>query len=290
MKPYFTDSTGTIVIYHGDCREILPTIKADVVVTSPPYNTLPTGTPSGLWGKRNGGLGFAEACTNGYFDDRPESEYKTFIVNVFDSISTGPNASLFLNHKLRWRNKKLSHPVEWLKFPSWTLRQELVWKRPGSMTFNARIFPPSDERLLWFTRGDEWVFDQSAANKVLSVWPLTWVQNTEHVCEYPLEIPRRAINVLSIPGHIVLDPFMGSGTTLVAAKLEGRRAIGIEIEERYAEIAARRLDQEMLCFEPDEKSRAKVQGSLLEEVSQESQAVRQASVRSVQPPVQEGLR
>jgi len=69
-----------------------------------------------------------------------------------------------------------------------------------------------------------------------------------HPCQKPIALVSQVVRVSSRPGDMVLDPFMGSGTTLVAAKLEGRRAIGIEIEERYCEIAAKRLAQGVLDF------------------------------------------
>lgn len=69
-----------------------------------------------------------------------------------------------------------------------------------------------------------------------------------HPCPFPLELPKRCIAATTDLGDVVLDPFMGSGTTLRAAKDLGRKAIGIEIEERYCEIAAKRLAQEVLDF------------------------------------------
>lgn len=71
----------------------------------------------------------------------------------------------------------------------------------------------------------------------------------KHPCEKPIPMLEHMIAVSSRPGDAVLDPFAGSGSTLVAAKALGRKAIGVELEERYAEIAARRLAQDVLNFE-----------------------------------------
>ena len=70
--------------------------------------------------------------------------------------------------------------------------------------------------------------------------------NPDHPATFPLTIPSRLIRMFSFPGDTVLDPFAGTGTTLMAAKALGRKAIGVELEERYCEIAARRLSQEVL--------------------------------------------
>ncbi len=78
--------------------------------------------------------------------------------------------------------------------------------------------------------------------------PLHLVPEKEHPCPRPLDMMIYLVSILSAPGELLLDPFMGSGTTLRAAKDLGRRAIGIEIEEKYCEIAANRLRQGVLKF------------------------------------------
>ena len=78
---------------------------------------------------------------------------------------------------------------------------------------------------------------------------------TTHPTVKPVELMRYLCRLVTQPGGVVLDPFMGSGSTLVAAKAEGFRAVGIEIEEKYAEIAAKRLAQDVLDFGPDANAR-----------------------------------
>jgi len=112
------------------------------------------------------------------------------------------------------------------------------------LTQNAKMFPPSEERIIWCFK-DDWHWNADS-NKWMSVWRIDSAKNTVHPVAFPAEIPKRCIEATTTEGGLILDPFMGSGTTLRAAKDLGRRAIGIEIEERYCEIAANRLRQEVL--------------------------------------------
>jgi site-specific DNA-methyltransferase (adenine-specific) len=168
-------------------------------------------------------------------------------------VATIPGGSFFYNHKLRSRDGRSIHPLHITDgFAGWTLRQELIWHKQGAYQFNARMFAPNDERIIWLYRDDgahKW--NQEAASW-LSVWHLPNAINaTEHAghpCEFPDTIPRRCIAATTDVGDLVLDPFMGSGSTLRAAKDLGRKSVGIEIEERYCEIAAKRLAQEVLDF------------------------------------------
>jgi len=254
MVPYY-DHAG-ITIYHGDCREVLPELTGvSLTFTSPPYNTLGSRipkNPSGMWSRRGGALGFVNAVNcDGYPDDKIEADYQAEQIAIVEMIATAtlPGGSLFYNHKCRWRDGVLLHPVLWMRPPSWNLREELIWSRNGSMTMNARMFAPSEERVLWFDKpGAAHTWNQPSGSALLSVWNIDFESGDKkpHPVSFPLAFPARAIAATSDAGATILDPFMGSGTTLRAAKDLGRRAIGIEIEERYCEIAAKRMGQETL--------------------------------------------
>ena len=249
MKPYY-ESAG-ITIYHGDCRDVLPSLEAvDCVMTSPPYNQLGSRipeNPTGLWAKADGGAQWvSDLASNGYADDMPEDEYQSSQREIFATIRTTSDASLFYNHQLRWRDGRLLHPVQWFVPDGWLLRQEIIWNRGGGMMMNARMFCRFDERVLWFDRGSH-KWNQSAVGYG-TVWNINKAQNKEHPVAYPEELAARCISAVTDETSIVLDPFMGSGTTLKAAKNLNRRAIGIEMQERWCELAAERLSQEVLDF------------------------------------------
>ena len=81
------------------------------------------------------------------------------------------------------------------------------------------------------------------------IWNITGASTKHHPAPFPLELATRLVRMFSFVGDTVLDPFCGSGTTLLAAKELGHCAIGVEIEERYCEIAAKRLSQEVMAFQ-----------------------------------------
>ena len=205
VKPYFTDSTGTITIFHGDCRELLPSLKADVVVTDPPY-----------------GVGFRYAS---FVDD--SSGWESVLCGLRAAIN-GRSAAVCMSFARLWE----------MPPPRWAA----CWFKPGSVR-RSRIggFSTWEPVLLY---GEGW----SIANDMLRLPDCTnhTPEAAGHPCPKPLELFRWIIE--GAPDGTILDPFMGSGTTLRAAKDLGRRAIGIEIEEKYCEIAARRLAQEVLPF------------------------------------------
>ena len=243
MKPYY-EHAG-ITIYHGDCREILASFpscfKVDITASSPPFNTIPTTTASGMMRESNHKqlIGYL-----GHTDDMPEDDYKAWMLDVFTQCRAHTLGLVWINHKTRYRDKVGIHPLS--LFP-WPFYSEIVWDRGGSVTLNARKFAPSHEYIYAFGTPHFW---DDSLNTKMSVWRVNPERNIpNHPCPFPEELIRPCIEASCPMGGTVMDPFMGSGTTLRAAKDSGRCAIGIEIEERYCEIAAKRLSQEVLPLE-----------------------------------------
>ncbi len=257
MTPYY-EHNG-ITIYHDDCRNViggLSGVAVTCVVTSPPYNQM-TGmgnTPGGMRAERGAGLGFHERWkAEGYPDDLPEPEYQEQQNAIFGNVIQrvcAHDASLFYNHQVRWRDGVCVHPVKWFQPRGWRLREDITWNRSGGIMLNARMFMRSDERILWFT-GPTWKWNQECVS-FGTVWNIPCLNQSSgknHPVAFPEEIPRRCILATTDVGDTVLDPYMGGGTTLVAAKRLGRKAIGCEIKERYCEAAAKALQQGALSFE-----------------------------------------
>lgn len=264
---------GNAELWHGDCREVLPLLPTiDAVVTSPPYNQLDDlpKKGSGLWGKSDGGSGFLRAWeSNGYADKLSEPEYQKWQCDLFAEIASkcSEKASLFYNHQLRWRDGVCLHPVQWFTPDGWRLRSEIIWNRGGGMMFNARMFVRFDERILWFVRGDSWHWNQSMVGHG-TIWNIAreqQQQGKEHPVAFPVELPARCIGAATEPGALVLDPFMGSGTTGVACVMHGRAFAGIERERKYFDIACERISraQAQGTLLPPEPAREQVQEGLL---------------------------
>ena len=195
VKPYFED--GAVTIYHGDCRDILPTLgPVDLVLTDPPY-----------------GVGLAE------WDEFLAPELWLPLAQAVAALVmvTPGNANQY------------SYPP-----PTWTA----AWFRPGSVQRAYGGGFSHWEPILIYGKNPLPYDARQIANLQQGV--------DGHPCAKPLYLFQWLIENATQPTQSVCDPFMGSGTTLRAAKDLGRRAIGIEIEERYCEIAAKRMAQGVL--------------------------------------------
>ncbi len=216
MKPYY-EQDG-ITIYHGDSASVVTWLGADVLITDPPYGTqFSAENPKGGYGRRqNAGLG-PEGFT---------------IAN--DGTTAARDAAL-----LAWGDRPacvFGSPR--MPDPPGRWADRLVWdkKRPGMNGGPWRYRHES----IFVTAG--FVRVNNSCVSIIEAWP----DQSLHIHAKPHELMVRL--VAAAPEGTIADPFAGSGSTLVAAKALGRRAIGIEIEERYCEIAAQRLSQQVLSL------------------------------------------
>ena len=227
MTPYYNDGKG-IVIYKGDCNEILPALpKVSLILTDPPYG----------------------------MDFRSNSRTATVKFNeikgddVIDTAWLKPVVDLLVD------GGALYLATRWDVWPYWEyavgelleVKNCIVWAKPGGgMGDLTGDYSPEHEFLIYAVKGKH----QLRGKRLGNVWtiqkdpPATYV----HPTQKPVALMLRAIGKSTDAGDLVIDPFMGSGTTLLAAKQAKRRAIGIEIEEAYCKAAVRRLEQKQVAL------------------------------------------
>ena len=217
--------------------------RAELVVTSPPYNQkLDTFSQSGMH-KDNS---WVDRMQGAYSDSLDEGDYQAQQVALLDALMdvTTDSASIFYNHKHRYRDKVVVSPMEWIARSRWSLRQEIIWNRKGSVTLNAKMFMPCDERIYWLTRADRFTFnDTTTIKSYSSVWDIAPRVEVKVSAPFPVELPHRCISACSKRGGIVIDPYGGSGTTLIAADRLGRRARLVELDPRYCDVIRKRWEQ-----------------------------------------------
>lgn len=219
-EPYYQDDQVTL--YHGDCLEITEWLAADVLVTDPPY---------GISHKQR----FGSAT-------KPRQQQYTYNV-----VEGDHNPSLRDDVLAMWGSKPA------IVFGSWRIpRPEkpyavLVWHKAGAMPGQVRsAFMTVHEEI--YALGTGWRASSPPLMSVLTTRehrPLQ-ARQTGHPTSKPVSLMELLID--RCPPGVIADPFSGSGTTLIAARNQNRRAIGVEVEERYCELIARRLDQMCLDF------------------------------------------
>lgn len=227
--------------HHGDCLKILANIPPsciDVIVTSPPYN-LKRSTGNGMK-NGNGGKWPNARLQNGYeeHDDcMPHEEYVAWQRECLTAMmrvlrSTGV---IFYNHKWRVQNGLLQDRSDIVaNFP---VRQIIIWRRKGGINFNPGYFLPTYEVIYLIAKPEFKLAPK--ANAIGDVWDISQESKNPHPAPFPLELAQRCIGATS--GQVVLDPFMGSGTTAIAAEAEGRAWIGIEKSKQYCCLADERI-------------------------------------------------
>lgn len=226
----------------GDALKVMqamPSESIDLVVTSPPYN-LKNSTGNGMKDGRGGKWQNAR-LVNGYSthnDSMPHNEYAKWQRKCLDEMLRliKPDGAIFYNHKWRVQAGLLQDRQDIIsKFP---VRQIIIWKRKGGINFNPGYFLPTYEVIYLIAKSKFKLAPK--ANHHGDVWEFMQEMDNPHPAPFPLELIDRIIS--STTAQIIMDPFIGSGTTALAAKKLGRTYIGIEIAADYCEMAIKRLN------------------------------------------------
>jgi site-specific DNA-methyltransferase (adenine-specific) len=212
MTPYYDD--GTCTIYHGDCRAPTDLPAPALVIADPPYGIDFAYTKRRLKGQARLASMQRIAGDDEPFDPAPLLQYRRVVLFGANYYSD----RLPLGQWIVW-NKRDQRPAADL-----TADAEVAWHNCGGRP--VQVFN-------WF-----WV----------GYYRKGEMGTNFHPAQKPVALMAWIIEQFTKPGDLILDPYMGSGPVLRAAKNLGRRAIGIEIEERYCEIAAKRLGQEVLAL------------------------------------------
>lgn len=225
MRPYY-EHAG-ITIYHGDCREVFPTLPSvDLVVTDPPYVFGIASTAD-------------EGKAGGWGDLMNSAQFYAVLLREFRRLLANRSGAAWVFNS--WRSFPVLARAAYEA--QWGIESLMVWDKCWIGPGGPRGLRPSYELIALFATDGFSIGNRGIPDIARAKWDPS-KRHWGHSAEKPAALCEMLIRESG--GEVVLDPFMGSGTTLRAAKDLGGRAIGIEIEERYCEIAAQRLSQEVM--------------------------------------------
>jgi site-specific DNA-methyltransferase (adenine-specific) len=256
LRAYYEDALVTI--YNGEAlntMNALPSGIADVLMTDPPYSSGGMFRSDRNTDPKDKYRGWSHSPEE---TRKPAAEYGTFAGDNRDQRSWACWVSAWSWSALRLTKEGGSAFVfsDWRQLPAatdavqlggWTWRGVVVWDkgvgRPVKGCFRNHV-----EYVVWATHGKPSDEAEGYPSAIISV-PTVRHGEREHVTQKPVELLRHLLSIVPNKTPLVLDPFMGSGSTLVAAKQMGVRAIGIELDEKYCEMAAKRCASEMAMGE-----------------------------------------
>ena len=231
-------------IIQGDALEKLKEMlseSVDIIITSPPYN-------KGHWSRnRNVNNGFktkSRRIEYGEFEDnlKPEDYEKQQREVITECLRIlKPHGSLFYNHIDILSEHQTIHPKFVYDFP---LKQIIIWNRKNTPKLDKSYFFPITEYIFWIqkTKTSRTFFNRKEAIMNKSIWDLSPDTKNKFPAPFPVELPFNCIKACCPEGGIVLDPYMGSGTTGIASKRLGMNFIGIDINKEYCEKAKERIN------------------------------------------------
>jgi len=230
-------------IIQGNSLEVMkqiPDNSIELIVTSPPYN-LKNSTGNGMKDGRGGKWSNA-ALINGYThhnDCMPHDEYVQWQRDCLTEMLRiiPENGAIFYNHKWRVQGGLLQDRQDIVSgFP---VRQIIIWRRRGGINFNPGYFLPTYEVIYLIAKPKFRLAPK--ANRHGDVWEFKQEQKNPHPAPFPVALIDRIIS--STTAETVLDPFMGSGTTAIAALMNNRNYVGIDISPEYCDLAETRIKE-----------------------------------------------
>jgi modification methylase len=225
----------------GDTLQTLQKIDSDYFdlgITSPPYNKC-----------NNQGAIIKKVKYDSYDDNLPEDIYQQHQIEVLNEIyrTMKPGGSFFYNHKCRWANGTMLHPIAWLSKTKWQLKQEIIWNRKITGNLRGWRFWQTDERIYWLYKPNSSKIGKELLPKhakFTGIWDIMPENKNPHPAPFPLTIPTRIIYSIfdDDKDKIVLDPYGGSGSVALSCALFGCNYVSIDISSNYVEMAKERLN------------------------------------------------
>jgi len=228
----------------GDCLEEMKKLDDEsisCIVTSPPYNK------KGLSGKVKPGNQVWKKFNidyNSYGDDLNEEDYKQWMIDILNEMYRviKKDGSIFFNHKPRRHNNKVYLPTDFISESKLNVYQLIIWNRSSSPNIRKDVLLPCTEHIYWLSKSKPKVFkDQIKKEFHSEIWTINADKNTEHPAPFPKVLVENCVLLTTEKTDLVLDPFLGSGTTGIVCNDLGRDFIGIEIDEKYMDFSKKRL-------------------------------------------------
>lgn len=239
-----------IELWQGDCLELIKNIpdkSIDLIITSPPYNL----------GKKHHTGGHVFDAYSTYDDNMPEELYQKWQIEILNECFRilKDDGSMWYNHKNRIKNGVQISPYEWLLKSNFLIKQEIVWFN-GSQNFDKCRFYPMTERVYWLVKNSKTkMFNSINHHDVFDRkdWKPEGTKG-KFKRAYPCKMCEDIISCFP-NSEVILDPFMGSGTTGVACLNTNRKFIGIELDSTYFNIAKQRIENLKLTENNDDREK-----------------------------------
>ncbi len=233
-------NTPNAKLYLGDAGKLdfLEDESVDLVCTSAPYNI-------GDMNKHH----WSPKWYGSHEDVQPQEEYEAWQIEVLKEWYrvVVPGGCLAYVHKLVTRDYTARHPYRWLSQTPWQFVQEIIWERQSTVQHDEGRLWDNTERVYWLSKGKPKYFN-TKCDGYGTVWRIRFESkpSVDHPAPFPYALASRIIECFSQENSVVLDPFAGSCTTVMAARDMKRIGIGVDIDRKYLEDSMTRLQKEVI--------------------------------------------